>query len=109
ESGAVKNPQAMQAAANKVMQAQAEDGSWPIDVANAVGSPATYGVALATYLAWSSLKRASMPETSTARQKAAERLRGVKPDSVPNAAVLLMFLANYHDISTAEAPSKVRR
>jgi hypothetical protein len=43
-----------------------------VDVANAVGSPATYGVALATCLAWSSLKRAPVPETSTARQKAEE-------------------------------------
>ena len=109
ESGAVKNPQAMKVAANKVMQAQAEDGSWPIDVANAVGSPATYGVALATYLAWSSVKRAPMPETSAARQKAEARLRMVKPDSVPNAAVRLLFLANYHETTAAEAPSSLRR
>ena len=75
----------------KVAKAQAEDGSWPIDVANPVGSPTTYGETLATYMAWDSLRRVSSPEISIARRKAEERLLETKPDSVPNAAVLLLF------------------
>ena len=103
QSGAVKDPHAMRAAANKVAPAQAEDGSWPIDVANPAGSPATYGVTLATYMAWDSLKRVASPEASTAKRKAEEKLRAVKPDSVPNAVVLLLFLANDHEGSRAGA------
>jgi len=91
ESGAVKDYQAMKAAAIKVAQAQAEDGSWPIDAANAVGSPATYGTALATFMAWQSLKYATLPETFAAKQKAEKRLLAVKPDNVSSAAVLLLF------------------
>lgn len=102
ESGAMKNRQAMQAAARKVAQAQAEDGSWQIDVANPAGSPATYGVTLATYMAWDFLKRASSPDASTALQRAEASLKSVKPDSVPNAAVLLLFLTDIRNASTAE-------
>jgi Prenyltransferase and squalene oxidase repeat len=91
ESGVVKDPNAMKAAAIKVAKAQAEDGSWPIDTANPVGSPATYGTTLATFMAWESLKRSTSPEVSIARQKAEQRLSATKPDSVPNAAVLLLF------------------
>ena len=87
----------MLAAATKVAQAQAEDGSWPIDVANPAGSPTTYGVALATYLAWDSLRRVTSPNISPARQKAEERLSAVNPDSVPNAAVVLLFMAKDQD------------
>jgi hypothetical protein len=88
----VKDLQPMKAAVRKVAETQAEDGSWPIDAANPVGSPATYGATLATYMAWDSLRRVALPETSAARLKAEEKLRAIKPDSVPNAAVLLLFL-----------------
>jgi hypothetical protein len=94
ESGAVRDRHAMQPAAHRVAQGQWEDGSWPIDVANPAGSPATYGVALATYMAWNSLKHATHREASIARAKAEERLKAIKPDSVPNAAVLVLYLAS---------------
>jgi len=92
ESGAVRNPATLNAAAIKVARAQAPDGSWPVDVANPVGSPATYGTALATYMAWDVLSRASSPEVRAATQRAGNKLRSIKPDSIPNAAVLLLFL-----------------
>lgn len=102
ESRTVNDDQAMKAAALKVARAQSEDGSWPIDVANAAGSPATYGATLATYMAWDSLRRISSPAISAARLKAEEKLRAIKPDSVPNAAVRLLFLAKSH-----ESPSPI--
>ena len=103
ESGAVKDHQAMKAAAIKVAQVQAEDGSWPIDAANAVGSPATYGSTLATYMAWDLLQRASAPDTFAAQQKAEERLSAIKPDSVPNATVILLFNRSHrgNEVDTA--------
>lgn len=102
EAGAVSDRRAMQAAASKVAQAQADDGSWPIDVANPVGSPATYGVTLATYMSWEFLKRAPSLETSAPLQRAEERLKSIKPNSVSNAAVLLLFLAETHNASAAQ-------
>ena len=91
ESGHAKAEAALNVAALKVANAQAEDGSWPVDSANSVGSPTTYGTALATYMAWDSLRRISMPEITMARQKAEERLSAIELDSVPNAAVVLLF------------------
>ncbi|HEX5218711.1 MAG TPA: hypothetical protein VFZ59_04025 [Verrucomicrobiae bacterium] len=91
EAGSAGNHQALEIAAIKVAQTQVADGSWPIDSANAVGSPATYGQALATFMAWDSLRRVSVPRIAAARQKAEERLSSIKADSVPNAAVLLLF------------------
>jgi len=93
ESGTVKDAQAMKAAVIKVAKAQADDSSWPIDMPNTVRSPTTNRVTLATYMAWDSLRRISSLEISKARQKAEERLLAIKPDSVPNAAVLLLFMA----------------
>jgi hypothetical protein len=100
EAGAVSDWLAVQAAASKVAQAQADDGSWPIDIANPAGSPATYGATLATYMAWDVLKRASLPQTTAALNKAEAKLRKTKPDSVPNAAVLLLFRADTRNTST---------
>jgi len=42
---------ATQEAARLLVAAQASDGSWPIDTHGAEGAPATYGTALATYMA----------------------------------------------------------
>ena len=97
ESGALKSPQVSKVAAVKVAQAQSADGSWPIDVGNAVGSPATYGATLATYMAWDTLRRVSLPEIVAARLKAETKLRAIKPDTVPNAAVLLLFWSKPHE------------
>jgi squalene cyclase len=105
ESGAVKDTWVMNAAASKVALAQAEDGSWPIDAANSVGSPVTYGSVLATYMAWDSLKHAPSPETSVAIQKAEKRLKAIKADNVPNASVLLLFVAGNRERATAEGIS----
>ena len=105
ESGAVKDTRAMNAAASKVALAQAGDGSWPIDAANSVGSPATYGSVLATYMAWDSLKRAPSPETSVAIQKAEERLKAIKADNIPNASVLLLFVSGNREAATGEGIS----
>ena len=107
ESQRVKNNAAINAAAIRVASAQADDGSWPIDAANRAGSPATYGVALATYMAWDSLRRASSPEISAAQQKAEQHLSAIMPDSVPNTAVLLLFHNSRTDNPNSRNPLNV--
>ncbi len=101
ESGAQVAERAAVSAAWRVIRAQAEDGSWPIDSANPVGSPATYGTTLATFMAWSLLKQVSSTETAAAIQKAEENLLSIKPDTVPNAAVGLMVRSSHHEKVTA--------
>ena len=42
-------------------------------------------------MAWVSLQGVSLPEVSRARRKAQERLSAIRPESVPDAAVLMLF------------------
>jgi hypothetical protein len=107
ESGRVKNGVAINAAALRVARAQADDGSWPVDTANPAGSPATYGVALATYMAWDSLRRGSSSEISGAQRKAEEHLSAITPDNIPNAAVLLLFHGSRTKNPNLRDPSNV--
>lgn len=73
-------------AARKVAADQDEDGAWRIDAQNTVGSPATYGITLATLMAWRVLKRTS---EQAAMRKAESWLQRAKPRNVPEAATLL--------------------
>ena len=93
EAGLLKDRPAMKTAALRVISGQADDGSWPIDVSNPAGSPATYGLSLATFMAWDLLKNAATGEAFRARTKAEQSLKVIKPSNVPNAAVLLLYLA----------------
>lgn len=93
EAGLVKNRRALENAARKMAADQAPDGAWPIEPQNAVGSPATYGSALATWMAQRVLNEAEAPEARDAAQKANEWLRRLIPDNVPTAATLLLASA----------------
>jgi hypothetical protein len=87
EAGHVKDTNALKDAARKVAADQGEDGAWRIDAQNTVGSPATYGTTLATYMAWKILREADGPQD--AMRKAESWLQSAKPKNVPDAAILL--------------------
>jgi hypothetical protein len=87
QAGHVRNTNALIDAARKVAADQGEDGAWRIDVQNTVGSPATYGTTLATFMAWRILKEADGPEP--AMRKAETWLQRTTPKNVPEAATLL--------------------
>lgn len=99
EAGQVKDRAALREAARKVAADQTADGSWPIDDGNAVGSPATYGTTLATFMALRTVKTAAVPGTEAAIQKAEGWMRRVKPDTVFAAAVLLQASATNESAS----------
>jgi len=80
---------AVEEAARRVHAGQAPDGSWPIEPQNPVGSPATYGTILGTFMAWRVLAKADAPETIEAMRRAEAWLRRVKPVSIVSAATLL--------------------
>ena len=80
ETGHMTNKHALKAAVGLVRQHQAQDGSWPVEPANPVGSPGTYGTAQATFVGWQLTKD----------PRAAAWLRRLTPDNVPAAAALLL-------------------
>ncbi len=90
ETGHIKDRQTLEQAARKLAASQSEDGSWRIDAGNTLGSPATYGSHLATYMAFKTLKKAALAETSTAVERAASWLRNASPNNVLTAAALLL-------------------
>jgi hypothetical protein len=93
EAGHTKNRAALQEAARKVAADQDADGAWHIERQNPVGSPATYGTTLATFMAWQTLTRVEAPGTTQAITNAEHWLSAAPLNNVPNAAVLLSLAA----------------
>jgi hypothetical protein len=87
ESGHTTDRNALKEAARKVAADQGDDGAWRIDAQNTVGSPATYGTTLATFMAWRILMAADGPQD--AMRKAESWLQRAQPRNVPEAATLL--------------------
>ena len=74
-------------AANVLVNDQGEDGSWKIDD---LGSPATYGSALATYMARSVLEAADTKRYAAAIARADSWLAALKPVNIPDAAASVL-------------------
>jgi hypothetical protein len=81
ETGHIKDTRALTNAVALVRADQAPDGSWPVEPANPIGSPCTYGTALATYTG-------SRVSNSAATMR---WLANLKPITTPNAATILHF------------------
>jgi hypothetical protein len=81
-------------AAALLVRAQSADGSWTVDAGSLAGAPATYGRALATYMA----RRVLMAAGSTeAAAKATAWLREARPENVVDAAGLLLATPSRRD------------
>jgi hypothetical protein len=91
ETGQVRDARPLQEAARKLAAEQSSDGSWKIDAGNTLGSPATYGTPLATWMALRVLRQAKLNETKTAMQRAARWLHQLSPQNVFTAATALLF------------------
>jgi len=100
ETGRVKDRQPLEQAARKLAAGQSADGSWKIDAGNTLGSPATYGDALATHMALRTLKKAALSETKETVERAAAWLRQAAPNNVLTAAALTLASASSSDQSS---------
>jgi hypothetical protein len=89
----VKDGQMLAQAADRLVRNQADDGSWPTDGVEPVGSPAAYGRELATYLARQSLAAAGQPRFRTAIDRADRWLISRDVVSVTDASVSLLAAA----------------
>ena len=90
EAGHVKNSQPLQEAARKAAADQEADGAWHIEPQNPIGSPATYGTTLATFMALKTLLRANLPEASDAIRKARDWLQRTSADNMLTTSILLL-------------------
>jgi hypothetical protein len=99
ETGHVSDRKLLGQAARKLAADQSADGAWQIDAGNTLGSPATYGTALATWMALRTLKSAGLSETKEAIRRAERWLSQALPNNVLTAAVLLLAAADGPDKS----------
>ncbi len=83
-------PSSLVEAAQTLLSFQAADGSWPVEAESNLGSPATYGVSLATYQARETLLKASAAKFKVAIDRADGYLARRKPESTLDAAVLVL-------------------
>ena len=78
-----------QVAASLILQ-QSADGSWPVEAADNLGSPATYGTTLATLLARNTLHRIAPERYKLSIHRADDYLRSRSAKSTMEAATLVM-------------------
>jgi hypothetical protein len=100
DAGLAKDRKALRRAAELVAGHQEKDGSWKVVAAGTLGSPATHGDALATYLARRTLGRADPRRHRAAIARADGWLRKVAVKAVPDAAAVLLALGDAKDRAT---------
>jgi hypothetical protein len=88
---------ALMTAAGLVAKDQGGDGSWRLDSSQSVGSPATYGTALATWAARRTLLASGSPSMAQAVARADAWLRGFDAKNVLDSAALVLALADAND------------
>jgi squalene cyclase len=93
----VKDRKPLAQAAQRIAADQQRDGSWKVDAKGAVGSPATYGSCLATYLARRTLQRADPERHRQAIARADHWLRTERVTNVLDAAAVLLALEGSDD------------
>jgi hypothetical protein len=106
EAGVLKNRDVLGKAAGLVAENQKPDGSWQVDAPGNVGSPATYGACLATFLARRTLLQADPKKYQNAIAKADRWHEHVPVKTVLDAAAVVLCLA---DLSTSAATTQRRR
>lgn len=96
---------AVDSAAAIVAADQQADGSWRLDSSDSLGSPATYGTALATTFARRSLAASRLPAFDEQIARADRWLGRAAVSNVPDAAAILMAFA---DSSVTRVPDNWR-
>jgi hypothetical protein len=90
--GRLSAPDALRQAAEQVAADQQADGSWRLDASDSLGSPATYGLALATAAASRALQSARDPRFAQAIVRADRWLRALEPKTVLESAAVVLGL-----------------
>ncbi|MFN7932891.1 MAG: prenyltransferase/squalene oxidase repeat-containing protein [Bryobacteraceae bacterium] len=101
ERGFAPRGRALTDAAAMLAKMQAADGGWAVDKDANVGSPATYGSALATYAAIRVLKAAGGHEERVRQAEA--WLAGLKASSTPDLAAKVLALRRAEDVAKLQA------
>ena len=91
-TGAIRNRQALVAAAEALLTWQDANGSWVVDTGGLPGAPATYGTALATYMTRRTLETAGRARFAQPIARANQWFASASPGSLVDAAAILLAL-----------------
>lgn len=105
ESAHISDRNPLAQAARRIVAGQSSDGSWPIDAGSGLGSPATYGAALATQFALRTLRSADLAETRQSERRAERFLLEAPVNNTPSASALLLAFSS----ATDDADKKRKR
>ncbi len=93
KAGRVTDRSVLAGVARTLANDQAENGSWPIEEPGRVGSPATYGSALATWIAAETLRTADPAQFGPRIARAEVWLRAQPVETVMDASTILLARA----------------
>ena len=88
----------LEAAAKLLVADQQADGSWQLDTSPSLGTAATYGAIIATWLARSTLIASGMQPDNFTIVQADRWIRGVTPENVLDAAATILTLELSSDV-----------
>lgn len=91
-TGAIAERSDLARAAELLLPLHESDGAWKIDTGGVTGAPATYGSALATYMARRTLETADRVRFEAAIANANQWLRAASPANVLDRAAILLAL-----------------
>src|SRR5262249_35977502 len=92
-----KDTKPLKQAAELVAKEQQKEGGWKVGADGAIGSPVTYGSYLATHAARRTLQRADAEKYKEALARSDRWLRNARPESVLDAAAVLLALQTADD------------
>jgi len=94
QTGAIRDREALITAAERLLEDQERDGSWDVDVPGVVGSPATYGDVLGTYMARRTLAAAGAARFGEAIGRADAWFLTTKPAATVDVAAVALALTD---------------
>ena len=100
EVGLIEDREILVQAAESLLPYQREDGSWQVDVEAVVGSPVTYGTALATSMVRKTLEKADTSRFAAAIARADNWLLETPVKSTLDAAAVVIALEDRSDPRT---------
>lgn len=103
QTGALDNRAVLIQAAQRLLEDQEDDGSWDVDVPGVVGSPATYGDTLGTYMARRTLDSAGNSRFAGAIAKTDAWFLATEPTATVDVCAVILAL-NDHIGSGSRSP-----
>ena len=99
-AGIIKDRQPLLDAAEGLVKDQGPAGFWPVEQEADVGSPATYGTPLATFMAIRTLRQADAARFRPAIEKAEKWMSKLRVEAIVDCAAVLWAFAGSDDPST---------